>query len=141
MMPPYIDIFLSPIRDSQIAQALVTALLALTALDLAFGMANAMFFQNNFSSHELRKGLLRKLGNFGMLCVAVVIDGILLSGFDLGFQPIFVTLAGAFCLMEIGSVIELWADAHPECKGTGVWKLLENAKGKASDQQGGAKAE
>jgi len=140
-MPPYIDIFLSPIRDSQIAQALVIALLILTALDLLFGVFNAMFFQNNFSSHELRKGLLRKLGNFGMLCVAVVIDGILLSGFDLGFQPIFVTLAGAFCLMEISSVIELWAEAHPECKGTGVWKLLENAKGKASDQQDGAKAE
>ena len=140
-MPPYIDIFLSPIRDSQIAQALVIALLILTALDLLFGVFNAMFFQNNFSSHELRKGLLRKLGNFGMLCVAVVIDGILLSGFDLGFQPIFVTLAGAFCLMEISSVIELWAEEHPERKGTGVWKLLENAKGKASDQQDGAKAE
>ena len=132
-MPSYIDIFVSPIRDNKTAQALVIALLILTALDLLFGVFNAMFFQNNFSSHELRKGLLRKLGNFGMLCVAVVIDGILLSGFDLGFQPIFVTLAGAFCLMEIGSVIELWADAHPECKGTGVWKLLENAK-KGHDQ-------
>lgn len=129
-MPQFIDVFISPIRDNPIAQVLMVAMLFLTALDLLFGMANAAFFQRNFSSHELRKGLLRKLGNFGVLCIADIIDGILLSGFDLGFQPIFVTLAGAFCLMEIASIIELWGDAHPEYQGTGVWRILENVKGK-----------
>ncbi len=128
-MPTYIDVFLSPVRDNPVAQTLTVALLFLTALDILFGVVNAARFQQNFSSHELRQGLLRKLENFGMLVLADVIDAILLSGFDLGFQPIYVGLAGAFCLMEIGSVIELWAEVHPECAGTGIWKILNNVKG------------
>ena len=130
-MPQFIDVFVSPVRDNPVAQVLIVAMLVLTALDLVFGISNAMFFHQNFSSHELRKGLLRKLGNFGMLCIADVIDGILLSGFNFGFQPIFVTLAGAFCLMEIASIIELWGEAHPEYQDTGVWRILESTKDKA----------
>lgn len=134
-MPHYIDVFLAPVRDNQIAQVVTLAMMVLTLFDILFGVFNAMFIHNNFSSHELRKGLIRKLGNFGMLVVADVIDAMLLSGLNIGFQPIYIVLVTAFALMEIGSIIELWADGHPEYRGTGVWKILENTKGKAKTDE------
>lgn len=127
-MPQYLDVFISPIRDNPVAQVLTVALLALTALDVVAGVVNAAA-QSRFSSHQFRKGLIRKLENFGIMVMADIIDGILLGGFDLGFQPIYVALAGAFCLMEVGSLIEIWADGHPEYKGTGVWRILESVRG------------
>lgn len=129
-MPHFFDVFIAPVRDNPVAQVLTVAMTVLTFLDVIYGVFNAAFIQSKFSSHEFRKGLVRKLGNFGMLVMADIIDGILLGGFDLGFQPIYVALAGAFCIMEVGSIIELWAEVHPEYKGTGIWKILDNVKGK-----------
>lgn len=134
MLPPFVDVFIAPVRDSQAAQIATIALMVLTLVDILFGVFNAILVHQNFSSHELRKGLIRKLGNFGMLLVADVIDALLLGGLNIGIQPIYIVLVTAFCLMEIGSVIELWADAHPEYRGTGIWKILENAKGKGRDE-------
>ena len=129
-MPEFIDPFFAPIRDSQPAQVGTVALLVLTLADILFGVANAMFFQQDFSSHELRRGLFRKLGNFGMLLVADILDALLLGGLDLGFQPIYIATVSAFVLMEVASIFELWGAVHPEFQDTPIWAFFANAKGK-----------
>ena len=57
--------FLAPIMDQK-AQVAIIALMVLALMDVLFGVANAFFIQHDFSSHEFRNGLIRKLG----LCFA-----------------------------------------------------------------------
>jgi len=127
-MPPYIDVFLAPIRDNQVAQTLTVGLFALAALDVLMGMACAFFIERNFASHALRKGIIRKLGNFGLLVVAIVLDGMLLGGLDLGFQPLYVAVATMLVLMEVASLLEIFARMHPELADTEVYKMLRRGK-------------
>ena len=127
-MPVYFDVFLAPIRDNQVAQTLTVGLFILAAMDVLFGVINAWFMQRNFSSHELRKGIIRKLGNFGMLVMAIVLDGLLLGGFDLGFQPLYVAVASMLVLMEVASLLEIFAAMHPELADTELYKMLKRGK-------------
>ena len=127
-MPPYIDVFLAPIRDNPVAQTLTIGLFLLAALDVLMGIANAWFIQRDFCSHELRQGIVRKLGNFGLLVVAVVLDGLLLGGLDLGFQPLYVAVATMLVLMEVASLLEIFAQMHPELAETDVYKMLRRGK-------------
>lgn len=128
MLPTYIDVFLSPIRDNPIAQVLTVGLFILAAFDVLMGTANAWFVQRNFSSHELRRGIVRKLGNFGMLVMAVILDGILLGGLDLGFQPLYVSVASMLVLMEAASLLEIFASMHPELADTELYRMLKRGK-------------
>lgn len=131
-MPVYFDVFLAPIRDNQVAQILTVGLFILAAMDVFFGVVNAWFMQRNFSSHELRKGLIRKLGNFGMLVMAIILDGILLGGFNLGFQPLYVGITSALILMEVASLLEIFAQMHPELADTELYKMLKRGKEQTS---------
>ena len=134
MLPPYLDVFLSPIRDNQIAQTLTVGLFVLAALDVLFGVINAWFMQRNFASHELRKGIIRKLGNFGMLVVAIILDGLLLGGLDLGFQPLYVAVATMLVLMEVASLLEIFASMHPELADTEIYKMLKRGKERNAEE-------
>lgn len=127
-MPHYIDVFLSPIRDNPIAQTLTVGLFILAALDVIFGVVNAWFIQRDFASHELRKGIIRKLGNFGLLVMAIILDGLLLGGLDLGFQPLYVAVATMLVLMEVASLLEIFAEMHPELADSEIYKMLRRGK-------------
>ena len=127
-MPPYIDVFISPIRDNLIAQILTVALFILAALDVAMGVVNAWFIQRNFSSHELRAGLIRKLANFGLMLTALVLDGMLLGGLDLGFQPLYVAVASLLAMMEVASLLELFAEMHPDLADSEIYRMLKRGK-------------
>lgn len=109
--------FIEPLRG-QAPQTVIIALLFLSLLDLLFGSINAMAFQHDFSSHVFRQGLIRKLSNLGLMCVADIVDAMLLSGLDLGFQPIFITIGVSLSLMEIWSLLEIYAEIHPEISDT-----------------------
>ena len=85
------DPFIEPLRGTA-AQTLIIALLMLSLLDVLFGTANAMFVAHDFSSHKFREGLIRKLSNLGLMCMADIIDAMLLSGIALGVQPIFLAV-------------------------------------------------
>ena len=76
-----LSVFVQPIGDPR-AQVAVVALLALSALDVLFGVLNAWFVQHDFSSHEFREGLIRKLSNLGVVIAADIVDGMLLGGLD-----------------------------------------------------------
>jgi len=119
--------FIAPLRGTA-AQTLIIALLMLSLLDVLFGTANAMFVAHDFSSHKFREGLIRKLSNLGLMCMADIIDAMLLSGIDLGFQPIFLTVGVSLALMEVWSLLEIYAEMHPEISESDWYKMLLRSK-------------
>ena len=119
--------FIAPLRGTA-AQTLIIALLMLSLLDVLMGSANAMFVQHDFSSHKFREGLIRKLSNLGLMCVADIIDAMLLSGIDLGYQPIFLAVGVSLALMEVWSLLEIYAEMHPEISDTEWYKMLLRSK-------------
>ena len=121
MMPQYLEVFLNPIQDQR-AQIAVVALCLLSLTDVIFGVLNACWMQHDFSSHEFRQGLIRKLSNLMMVVVADIVDAMLLGGLELGFQPVLLTIAGSLILMEIASIMEIYAEMHPEISST-EWSL------------------
>lgn len=122
-----LDPFIEPLRGTA-AQTLIIALLMLSLLDVLFGTANAMFVAHDFSSHKFREGLIRKLSNLGLMCMADIIDAMLLSGIDLGFQPIFVVVGVSLALMEVWSLLEIYAEMHPEISESDWYKMLLRSK-------------
>lgn len=123
MLEPFIE----PLRGTA-AQTLIIALLMLSLLDVLFGTANAMFVAHDFSSHKFREGLIRKLSNLGLMCMADIIDAMLLSGLDLGFQPIFITVGVSLALMEVWSLLEIYAEMHPEISESDWYRMLLRGK-------------
>lgn len=119
--------FITPLRGAA-AQTLIIALLALSLMDMLFGSMNAMFIAHDFSSHKFREGLIRKLSNLGLMCVADIVDALLLSGIDLGFQPIFIVVGVSLALMEVWSLLEIYAEMHPEISDTDWYKMLLRSK-------------
>lgn len=122
-----LDPFIEPLRGTA-AQTLIIALLMLSLLDVLFGTANAMFVAHDFSSHKFREGLIRKLSNLGLMCMADIIDAMLLSGIDLGFQPIFLVVGVSLALMEVWSLLEIYAEMHPEISESDWYKMLLRSK-------------
>jgi len=122
-----LDPFIEPLRGTA-AQTLIIALLMLSLLDVLFGTANAMFVAHDFSSHKFREGLIRKLSNLGLMCMADIIDAMLLSGIDLGFQPIFLAVGVSLALMEVWSLLEIYAEMHPEISESDWYKMLLRSK-------------
>ncbi len=125
-MPPY-HYFVQPIMNTQ-AQVAIMALMVLALLDVLFGVVNAWFVQHDFSSHELRAGLIRKLGNLGMVAVADVIDAMLLGGLDLGVQPVLLTITVSLAVMEVMSLLEIFAEMHPEISDAPWYRMLRDSK-------------
>ena len=125
-MEPY-QYFIAPIMDQQ-AQVAIIALMVLALMDVAFGVLNAWFVQHDFSSHEFRNGLVRKLGNLGMVAMADVIDAMLLGGLDLGVQPVLMTITVSLAVMEIMSLLEIFAEMHPEISDAPWYKMLRDSK-------------
>ena len=125
-MEPY-QYFIMPIMDDK-AQVAIMALMVLALMDVLFGVANAFFIQHDFSSHEFRNGLVRKLGNLGMVAMADVIDAMLLGGLDLGVQPVLMTITVSLAVMEIMSLLEIFAEMHPEISDAPWYKMLRDSK-------------
>jgi phage-related holin len=119
--------FVAPILDTK-AQVAIIALMCLGLMDVFFGVANAMFVQHDFSSHEFRSGLIRKLSNLGMVVAADVIDAMLLGGLELGFQPVLLTITASLALMELWSLLEIYAEMHPEISDTDWYRMLLHSK-------------
>lgn len=120
--------FIEPLRGT-IPQTLIIALLMLSLLDMLFGSLNAMFVAHDFSSARFREGLIKKLSNLGLMCVADIVDAMLLSGLDLGYQPIFITVGVSLALMEVWSLLEIYAEMHPEISEADWYKMLLRSKG------------
>lgn len=125
-MEPY-EYFIAPVMNDE-AQVAIIALCVLALLDVLFGVVNAFFVQHDFSSHEFRAGLIRKLGNLGMVVMADVIDAMLLGGLNLGMQPVLMTITVSLAIMEIMSLLEIFAEMHPEISDAAWYKMLRDSK-------------
>lgn len=126
-MPPVLEPFIAPITDTKALTAII-AMILLAGLDVLFGVANAWFVQHDFSSHEFRAGLLRKLSNMGMVIAADIVDGMLLGGLELGVQPVLIAVATSLALMELVSLLEIFAEMHPEISDTPWYQMLAHSK-------------
>lgn len=119
-----IDAFISPIRDSFPAQVAIIALLLLICLDCIFGIGNALM-KKEFSSEKMRQGIGHKCSELGFVLVGMVVDTIVMEGFDVGLNgPILTTVAIYLCIMEIGSLLETFIKINPSLDNTPVFKLL-----------------
>lgn len=134
-MPTSIDVFFEPIRDSR-AQTAVIALCVLALFDVLFGVGKAIVVNHDFSSHAFRIGILRKLSNLGIVVAADVVDAMLLGGLELGFQPVLITATVSLALMELWSLLEHYAELHPEISDAPWYQMLVGSKGANNGEQG-----
>lgn len=121
------EIFTAPIRECLPAQVAIIALLILILLDWVFGIGNAMM-KHEFKSEKMREGIGHKCSELGFIAVGVVMDAMISSGLNLGFDaPILTTMAMYLCVMEVGSLMETFAKINPQLAGSPAFKLLETA--------------
>lgn len=130
---PAFEYFIMPIHDLR-AQIAVIALCFLSLMDVLFGCMNAMAVQHDFASHEFRAGLVRKLSNLGMVVAADIVDAMLLGGLELGFQPVLLMVTVSLALMELWSLLEIFAEMHPEISDSEWYKMLRKSKARNDDE-------
>lgn len=120
------EIFTAPIRECLPAQVAIIALLILILLDWIFGIGNAMM-KHEFQSEKMREGIGHKCSELGFITVGVVMDAMISSGLNIGFDaPILTTMAVYLCIMEVGSLMETFAKINPQLAGSPAFKLLES---------------
>lgn len=121
------ETFLSPVRDCFPAQVAIIALLLLILLDWVFGIGNACM-KHEFSSEKMRQGIGHKCSELGFVMLGIVMDAMITSGLDIGFDaPVLTTVAVYLCIMEIGSLLEIFAKINPQLAESPVFKLLATA--------------
>lgn len=122
--PAFLDAFLAPVRDSTAAQVGITAVLVLMALDIVFGLANALT-KHEYQSSKMREGIAHKCAELGFILVGIVADATIIGGVDLGFSaPVLVTICVYLAVMEIGSLLETFAKMNPQLANSPLFKLL-----------------
>ncbi len=127
-MTELLDVFLAPIRDCFPAQVAIISLLLLIMLDWVFGIGCACM-HHEFSSSKMREGIAHKCSELGFILVGIIADAMLSAGLDLGFNgPILTVVAVYMCVMEIGSLLEIFAKINPNIAESSVFKLLASAK-------------
>ena len=123
-----LDLFIAVIRDNTIAQSGTAAVLLLIALDVIFGLGNACA-HHEYSSTKMREGIGHKASELGFMLVGIVVDATIAAGFDLGFSaPVYVAICAYICLMEIGSLLEIFARINPQLAHSPLFRLLESSK-------------
>ena len=134
MAPVYIEVFVAPLADSQTAQVALAAMLLLIVLDVLFGLANACI-SGTFRSGKMREGVQHKLAELGYALAALVIDGTIVGGLDLGFPaPVLVGTCGYICRMELGSLMEIFNRMNPELGRSKLFRILDDVKGDATHE-------
>ena len=119
--------FLAPVRDCFPAQVAIVALLILILLDWVFGIGNACM-RHEFSSEKMRQGIGHKCSELGFVLVGIVTDAMITSGLDIGFDgPVLTTISVYLCVMEIGSLMEIFAKINPQLADSPVFRLLSSA--------------
>lgn len=120
-----LEIYFGVIRDNTIAQTAIVAVLLLILLDVAFGLGNAIA-KHEYSSAKMREGIGHKCSELGFVLVGIIVDGTIAGGFDLGFSaPVLTAICAYLCIMEIGSLLEIFSRMNPELANSPIFKLLK----------------
>lgn len=126
-MPEYLDVFISPIRDSEVAKVLLVAVMLLTFADVLFGILNALI-HNEFQSAKMREGIAHKSTTAGAILVGCIIDGTISAGIDLGYPaPVLAAICSYIVLMEVASLLETFGKLNPQFQSSPVYQLLAAA--------------
>ena len=124
--PQFLEAFISPITDSTAAQVGICAVFLLIALDIIFGLINAIS-KKEYSSAKMRQGIAHKSAELGFIIVGLIVDAAVVSGINIGFEsPVLITICIYLCIMEIGSLLETFAALNPALADTPLFKLLES---------------
>lgn len=109
-------------------QAALMGLLILMVLDFVFGVINACI-KGNYKSSKMHEGLGHKCTELGYVMVGVVADGLIFAGLDIGVTgPILGFILAYLCVMEIGSLLEIFADMNPKLAESPLMKILASVK-------------
>lgn len=123
-----LEAFTAPIKDCFPAQVAIISLLILIGLDWVFGVSNAAM-HHEFSSQKMREGISHKCSEIGFVFVGVVLDAMFSVGLDLGFNgPILMPIVIYLCIMEVGSLLEIFAKINPDIANSPVFKLLASTQ-------------
>lgn len=123
-VPIYLDVFIAPIRDSEVAKVLIIAVMALTVADVVFGVLNALLHKE-FKSSKMREGIAHKSTTAGAIFVGCIIDATISAGIDLGYPaPVLASVCGYIILMEIASLLETFGKLNPQFQGSPLYQLL-----------------
>lgn len=114
-MREILDLIMTPVSETG-AQIGTISVLVLTALDVIAGSLSA-HLHDEFSSHKLRDGLIRKVQNMLLMVGALFIDASLLGGLSLPMSPCYLAICVALIVMEVKSLLEIWNRDHPEVAG------------------------
>ena len=137
MLPEFIDVYMTPVRDNPVIQAMLFGVLILILADMVFGIANACA-HHEFSSKKLREGLMHKTGELCLVIVGVVIDGLIFAGIDMGISgPILGVILGSIIFMEVGSLMEIAAKLNPDLQAIKAFRLLAEVKESTDDSKQG----
>lgn len=137
-LPYVIDVFLQPLRDNGQAQVAVTAVLLLMALDVLFGVGNAILHKE-YSSTKMREGIAHKAVELCFIALGCIIDATIIAGIDLGFTaPVLMSICVYLIVMELGSLLEIFTLIWPHLKDTPVFKFLASVHAINSEEVGGS---
>lgn len=132
-LPLFIDVFLAPVRDNQIVQVEIVALLLLILLDLIFGVVNACM-KGEFSSSIMREGIGHKCTELGYVLVGIIADALIFTGVDMGITgPVLGAVLGGLCVVEIGSLMEIFGKINPELAQNKLFHILDSIKPRKED--------
>jgi hypothetical protein len=110
-----IGTFALPLKD-QTAQTAIIGVLLLILLDFLIGVVGAVMTKS-FSSPKMRSGLLHKFTELVCVALGVILDGMLVGGLNLPFEPILIGTCIYVGLMETGSILELVQKYNPDADG------------------------
>lgn len=123
-MPTYLEVFVAPIRDSEVAKVLIVAVMALTVADVVFGVLNALIHKE-FKSSKMREGIAHKSTTAGAIFVGCIIDATIGAGVDLGYSaPMLNSVCCYIILMEVASLLETFGKLNPQFQGSPLYQLL-----------------
>jgi hypothetical protein len=75
----------------------------------------------------MREGIGHKCSELGVVVVGIILDAMITAGLDLGFEgPILTTISVYLCIMEVGSLMETFAEINPNLAHSPVFKILES---------------
>lgn len=118
------DFFVAPIRDSQMAQMAILAVLLLILMDWLLGTATALIM-HSYDSTVARKGIAHKAGELCFVLLAILVDGCIGAGLDLGItSPVLLGTCVYIIVMEVGSILETIGTLNPDLADSPLFKLL-----------------
>lgn len=118
------EFFVAPIRDSQMAQMAILAVLLLILMDWLLGTATALI-THSYDSTIARKGIAHKAGELCFVLLAILVDGCIGAGLDLGItSPVLLGTCVYIIVMEVGSILETIGTLNPDLADSPLFKLL-----------------